>query len=55
MFFYSCLLVFAQTHLLKNQTLDIISYTPPLGWDKEVKTSVTSYTIVNKQKKHLVN
>ncbi len=35
----------------QKETLDIITYAPPQGWDKEVKKSVTTYTFVNKQKK----
>ena len=50
-YFLLLLVCFCANVFAQKETFDIISYTPPQGWDKEVKTSVTSYTIVNKQKK----
>lgn len=35
----------------QKETFDIINYTPPSGWTKEIKTSVASYTIVDQKKK----
>jgi hypothetical protein len=45
------LIPFTQVTFAQKEKIDIISYTPPKGWKKEVKNSVISYTIVNKQKK----
>src|SRR4051812_11585641 len=33
----------------QKETYDIVSYTPPAGWQKEIKENLTSYTIVNKK------
>jgi hypothetical protein len=33
----------------QKSTFDIISYTPPKGWKKEVKENVTSFTITDKK------
>ena len=35
----------------KQQTFDIITYTPPKGWKAEQKQNVMSYTITDKEKK----
>ena len=46
-FFFSIANVFAQ-----KETFDLVTYTVPKGWKKEVKAnSYTSYSITNKQKK----
>ena len=39
------IILFAQ-----QQTYDLISYTPPTGWNKEVKDNMISYTITNSKK-----
>src|SRR5882762_10198372 len=37
-------IVFAQ-----KETFDIVTYSPPAGWKKEVKENLTTYTIVDKK------
>lgn len=48
------LLVFLLANLsaafAQKETIDIVSFTAPPGWDKVAKASVNIYTIVNKQK-----
>ena len=35
----------------QKQSFDLVSYTPPKGWEKESKASVVSYTFVDKKDK----
>jgi hypothetical protein len=34
----------------QKQTYDLVSYTPPSGWKKEIKDNMTCYTITNSKK-----
>jgi hypothetical protein len=49
-----CLLLFMvcfyTAAFAQKETFDIITYSPPSGWTKDAKTSVISYTIIDKQK-----
>lgn len=48
-FFIWCAVITVSAYAQK-EIFDIISFTAPQGWDKAAKTSVNTYTIVNKQK-----
>ena len=41
---------FAATIFAQKETFDIVTYTPPSGWKKEVTGNITSYSIINKTK-----
>lgn len=46
-----CLFVFSGAILLaQKQTYDLVSYTPPAGWQIEVKNNLTSYTKTDSKK-----
>jgi hypothetical protein len=46
-FCFSCTL--AVVSLAQKETFDLVTYTPPGGWGKEVTQNITSYSIVNKE------
>ena len=43
--------MFVATSFAQKDSFDLVTYTPPNGWEKEVATNTTSYTITNKQNK----
>jgi hypothetical protein len=45
LFCFTAPILFAQ-----QQTYDLVSYNPPTGWKKEVKTNMTVYTMTDKKK-----
>src|SRR5690242_19427682 len=36
--------------IAQKQTYDLVSYNPPAGWKKEVKTNLTVYTMTDNKK-----
>lgn len=40
---------FAATSFAQKETFDLVTYTPPGGWTKEVTQNITSYSMVNKK------
>ena len=46
------LMLFANTiqSIAQKQTYDLVSYNPPAGWKKEVKTNMTVYTMTDNKK-----
>jgi len=40
---------FAVTSFAQKETFDLVTYTPPGGWKKEVTENITSYSMVNKK------
>ncbi len=49
-FLLSALCVFMGKTFAQKETFDIVSYTPPNGWQKEVTENTTNYIISNKTK-----
>jgi hypothetical protein len=49
-FLLSVLCVFVGKVFAQKETFDIVTYTPPKGWKKEVIGDITSYSITNKTK-----
>jgi hypothetical protein len=47
----SMVLVIAQAAASQNQTFDIVTFTPPKGWKKEVKGNLVAFTKTDKVKK----
>jgi hypothetical protein len=54
-FFLFALVIAACRGIAQTETYDIISYTPPKGWKKEVKQSVVVFTYVDQQDKTWCN
>ena len=49
-FLLSILCVFVAKAFPQKETFDIVTYTPPKGWKKELIGDITSYSITNKTK-----
>ena len=49
-FLLSILCVFVGRSFAQKETFDIVTYTPPKGWKKELTGEITSYSITNKTK-----
>ena len=43
------LFAFAATAFAQKETFDLVTYSPPTGWNKEVTETITSYTNSNKK------
>jgi hypothetical protein len=49
-FLLSVLCFFVGIAFAQKETFDIVTYTPPNGWKKEVTANTTNYIISNKTK-----
>jgi len=45
-----CFCLSAITSIAQKQTYDLVSYLPPVGWKREVKSNMTVYTLTNNKK-----
>lgn len=45
-----CLCLSTITSIAQKQTYDLVSYTPPAGWKKEIKDNLTVYTVTDTKK-----